>query len=71
LRERAVIPALSSEDRHDQAEQDANENAGNDREIEYRVAALDANVAWETPQPFRGEAAPENKSDEKNDGADN
>lgn len=70
MREGAVIPALPSEDRHDQAEDDAEDDAGNDRKIEDRVAALDPNVAGKTAEPFRRETAPENKTDQKNDRAD-
>ena len=64
----ATLPS-ASKDRHDQTENDADDNAGDDGKIKHGVTTLDANIAGKVPQPFRGEAAPENKANHGDDGA--
>ena len=70
LSEAVCATPSASEDRQDQAEQNADDNAGDDRKIKGGVAALDPNVAGQTSQPFWGEAAPENKTNHRRDYAD-
>jgi len=50
--------ALPAEEREDQAQDDANNNAGDDREIERGVSPLNPDVAGQTAQPTGAEAAP-------------
>jgi hypothetical protein len=65
-----VTPPSAPEDRHDQAKGDTDNEAGDDRKIKRGVAAFDSNVTGQTSQPFRGEADPENKTDQSDDQAD-
>lgn len=50
-------------DRQQQAEHDADDDAGDDRKIERGVLTLYPNVAWQATKPFRSKAAPENEAD--------
>ena len=50
--------ALPAEEGEDQAQDDANNNAGDDREIERGVSPLNPDVAGQTAQPTGAEAAP-------------
>ena len=58
--------ALPPEKREDQTQNNANDDAGDNWEIENRIAALDPKVAGEFAQKSRADAAPENDS-ENND----
>lgn len=62
--------ALPAKDRDDQREQNADDNAGHDREIETPVIAFDPNITRQTAQPLWGKAAPEDKTNQSRDSAD-
>jgi len=53
-----------TKDRQDQAEQNADEDAGDEGKIEGGVLALDPDVTRQTPQPFRGKSAPKHEAEE-------
>src|SRR6202008_4746938 len=57
-------------DRHDQTQHDADNDAGDDREIERRVTTLDSNVARQSTYPFRRESGPKDYPNKCNHGAD-
>jgi hypothetical protein len=57
----------TKEKREEQAQNNAEDDAGNDREIETEVASLDANVARQTSDPTGAEAAPKSQSNQDND----
>ena len=54
--------ALPPEEGEDQTQHDANNNAGDDWEIERAVAALDADIAGQTSEPAGANAGPEQKA---------
>jgi len=56
---------LPAKERKDQTQHDADDDAGNDWEIESAVSSLDPNVAGQTSQPARTDASP--KQNAKND----
>jgi hypothetical protein len=63
-------PPSASKDGEDQTQNDADNDAGNDREIERAVLALDSDVTRQTAEPFWSEAAPQNESEQEDNGAD-
>jgi hypothetical protein len=63
-------PPSAPKDRHEQAERDADDEAGDDRKIESAVFAFDADVAGQTTKPPWSEAAPENRAEDKHNRAD-
>src|SRR5438552_8934128 len=65
-----ILKWSASEDRKKQAEHDAEDDAGNDGEIKGRMFALDPDVAWQSSQPIRCEAAPHYHSHQRHDYAD-
>src|SRR5262245_2015935 len=58
------------EQREKQAEHDAQNDAGNDGKIERGMFAFDPNVARQSTQPFRREAAPHYQTYQRGDHAD-
>ena len=54
--------ALPPKEGEDQTQHDANNNAGDDWEIERAVAALDADIAGQTSEPAGANAGPEQKA---------
>jgi len=62
--------ASAPEDPHQQTEHDADDDAGDDREIKCAVFALDSNVARQAPEPLGSEAAPQNKAEHEHNRAD-
>jgi hypothetical protein len=56
-----------TKDRQQEAEHDADDDAGDDRKIKCGVLALDPNVARQTPKPFRSKSAPKDKADDCKD----
>src|SRR6266496_1364038 len=60
----------ASEDRQKQAEHDAQNDAGDDGKIKCGMFALDPDVAGQSSQPFRCEAAPDYQSHQRHDYAD-
>src|SRR6266403_491374 len=65
-----ILKWSASEDRQKQAEHDAEDDAGNDGEIKCGMFALDPDVAGQSSQPFRCEAAPHYQSHQRHDYAD-
>jgi hypothetical protein len=66
---RFVWPTLSStsKDRHQYAKHNANDDAGDDREIKRALFALDPDVAGQAPKPFwRHTASQDRAEDERN-----
>jgi len=63
--------ALPAEERKDQTQHDANNDAGDDWEIECAAAAFDADVAGKSSEKARADASPKNYSDHDNDNANN
>ena len=61
---------LSTKDGEDQAQNDADQDAGDDRKIEREIALPVPNIARQTPQPRRSEAAPKKQADYGYDDAD-
>src|SRR5882724_8294574 len=57
------------ENRQQQAQHDAENDAGNDRKIERGMLAFDADVARQSSQPFRREAAPHYQAHKRHDDA--
>jgi hypothetical protein len=59
---------LSAKERKDQAQHDADDDAGDDWEIENRVSTLDADVARKFPEDAGADSGPENypKDDDAN-----
>jgi hypothetical protein len=57
-----VSASENREERENQAEHDAQNNAGNDGKIERRMFALDSNVAGQSAQPFWRETAPHHQT---------
>ena len=57
--------------RHEQGDHDADDNAGNDREVECQVPALNANVARKPSQPARAETGPKREADDRDYAAEN
>src|SRR5437870_13878202 len=53
---------LSAKQRKDQAEHNADNDAGDNWEIECAVAAFDADIARQTSEPAGANAAPEQKA---------
>ena len=62
---------LTTEKRKEQTQDDAENNAGDDREIEGRVPALDPDVAGQTSEPTGAEPAPEEEPEEEDNGPKN
>jgi hypothetical protein len=60
--------ALPPEEGKDQTQHDANNDAGDDWEIECAVAAFDADIARQTSEPAGANSAPKEKA--KNDDHD-
>jgi hypothetical protein len=58
--------ALPAEEGEDQTQHDANNDAGDNWEIERAVAAFDADIARQTSEPARANAAPKQEA-KKND----
>src|SRR5215469_14152882 len=56
---------LPPEDREQQAQQDAENDAGDNRKIERGMSALDPNVAGQPSQPLRHEPAPHRQSHQR------
>ena len=56
---------LPAKERKDQTQRDADNDAGNDWEIESAVSSFDPDVAGQTSQPTRPDASP--KQNAKND----
>ena len=66
-------PSLAAEHREDgeeQAQDNAEDDAGDDRKIKCRMLALDPDIARQSSQPFRSEAAPHDQSDQRRDYTD-
>ena len=63
-------PPSASKDREEQTQHDADNDAGNDREIKRGMTALDANIAGQTAQPTRAVSAPECESEKNNHNAE-
>ena len=61
---------LSSKERQNQAYDDADDDAGDDREIKTGMAALNANISWQTSKPSATHACPQRRADEHSDKAD-
>jgi hypothetical protein len=57
-------------EREDQAQKDAENDAGDDGKIKRRMFALDANIAGQSAQPFWREAAPHHQPDKRRGDAD-
>ena len=57
---------LPAKERENQTQYDADNDAGDDWEIENRIAALDANVAGKFAQKSCADAGPENDSENNN-----
>lgn len=57
----------TTEDREEQAQHDANDDAGDDRKIETSVRAFDPDVAGQASQPFRSESAPQDQPEDHGD----
>jgi hypothetical protein len=57
-------------ERDQQTQDDADDDAGDDREIKAAVLTLDPNVTWQAAEPFRGEPTPQNEPEDDNDHAD-
>jgi hypothetical protein len=53
----------AAKDRHQQTKHDADNDAGDNGEIENGTSALDSNIAWETAQPVRAEPAPQGEAE--------
>ena len=65
-----ILKWSASEDRQKQAEHDAEDDAGDDRKIKCRVAALDPNISGQAPEPSRREPAPHHQTHERDDDTD-
>jgi hypothetical protein len=63
-------PPSASKDRKEQTQNDADDNAGDDREIKRAVFTFDANIAGQTAQPLWREATPQNESKQEHERAD-
>ena len=62
---------LPAKERKDQTQHDANDDAGNDWEIESAVSSFDSNVAGQTAQPTRTDASPKQNAKNDDDEANN
>jgi hypothetical protein len=58
------------EEGKDQTQHDANNDAGDDWEIERAVAAFDADIARQTSEPAAANTAPEQKTKNNNRGSE-
>ena len=63
--------ALPAKEREDQAQNDADDNAGDDWEIESRIATFDSDITRKFTQKSRADAGPKNDSDDNNCDTDN
>jgi hypothetical protein len=54
---------LSSENREDERQNHADDNAGHNREVDGEIAAFDPDVAGQTAEPFGGQAGPQQNPD--------
>src|SRR5438105_7663985 len=61
---------LSAKEGEDQAKNDTDDNAGDDRKIERGVSAFNPDIAWETAQPTGAEAAPQQGADQDDHDSD-
>jgi hypothetical protein len=61
---------LPSEERKDQTQHDANNDAGHDWEIERAVAAFDADIARQTSEPAGANAGPEQEAKHNDHGSE-
>ena len=59
-----------TKDRQDQAEQNADDDAGDEGKIKGGVLALDPNITGQPSQPFRREPAPHHQTHERDDDTD-
>jgi hypothetical protein len=68
---RCVLASFSTpenrEERQNQTQDNAENNAGNDGKIERRMFALDTNVTWQSAQPFWRETAPHHQTHQRRD----
>jgi len=62
---------LPPEEGEDQTQHDANNDAGDDWEIECAVAAFDADIARQTSEPAAANAAPEQKAKNNDHSSEN
>lgn len=58
------------EKRQEQAQDNAENDAGDDRKIKYRMLPLDPDIARQSSQPFRRETAPHHQSHQRGDHTD-
>lgn len=71
MRDRTTIGKWSApENRQEQAQHDAENDAGDDGKIKCGMLALYADVAGQSSQPFRREAAPHHQTHERDDDSD-
>src|SRR3977135_1627927 len=61
----AIAVQLPTEERQDQADDNANEEAGDDRKVESGIAAFDPDVAGQTAQPASPEPTPEREAKDR------
>jgi hypothetical protein len=61
---------LPPEERKNQTQHDANDDAGDDREIERVVAALNADIARQTSEPTGANATPKQKAEHNGHGSE-
>ena len=62
---------LPAKERKDQTQHDANDDAGNDREVESAVSSFDSDVAGQTAQPTRPDASPKQHAESDDHEANN
>jgi hypothetical protein len=66
---RAIENSLAPEDRQQQAQENAQDDAGYDGKIKRRMFTLDPNVAGQPSQPLRRKSAPHHQSQQRDDHA--
>jgi len=62
---------LAPENREEQTQDDADDDARNDWKIKRAVLAFDTNITGQPAQPFRREAAPQDEPEQKHGPAGN
>ena len=62
---------LPAKERKDQTQHDADDDAGNDGEVESAISSFDPDVAGQTSQPTRTDASPKQKAKNDDHGANN
>ena len=65
------MPPSASKDRHQQTQHDANDDAGDDREIKRALFAFYPDVAGQLPKPFGRHPAPQDRAKDKSNRTNN